>query len=137
MLIVDASVWIDALFGISNQHTNWLQKAVGRQRIGLTSLTLAEILQGVRSDARFRSFRQDLLRFPIFDAVSTDLAIAATQNYRYLRGRGITVRKTIDCLTATFCIREGHVLLHNDRDFDGFASHLGLAVVDPAVARPN
>jgi predicted nucleic acid-binding protein len=137
MLIVDASVWIDALFGISNHHTDWLRRAIGRQEIGLTSLTLCEVLQGVRSDARFRSFRRDLLRFPVFDAVSADLAIAAAVNYRLLRSRGITIRKTVDCLIATFCIQEGHVLLHNDRDFDGFASYLGLSVVDPLAAAPN
>ncbi len=137
MLIVDASVWIDALFGMTNRHTNWLRQAIGQQEIGLTSLTLCEVLQGVRSDARFRSFQRDLLTFPVFDTFGADLAIAAAMNYRTLRSRGITVRKSIDCLIATFCIDQGHVLLHNDRDFDGFVSHLGLRVVDPTAAAPN
>jgi predicted nucleic acid-binding protein len=137
MLIVDSSVWIDALFGVTNRHTNWLRRAIGREEIGLTSLSLCEILQGVRSDVRFRSFRRDLLQFPVFDTVSADLAVMAARNYRLLRGRGITVRKTIDCLIATFCIRDEHILLHNDRDFDGFAMHLGLRVVDLSTGFPN
>jgi hypothetical protein len=91
----------------------------------------------VRSEARFRSFRQDLLQFPVFDTVSADLAVLAAQNYRLLRSRGVTVRRTIDCLIATFCIRDKHILLHNDRDFDGFALHLGLRVVDVSTGFPN
>ncbi len=59
------------------------------------------------------------------------LAVAAANNYRLLRSRGITIRKTIDCLIATFCIAEGHILLHDDRDFDLFEDHLGLQVIHP------
>ena len=60
-----------------------------------------------------------------------DLARDAVRNYRTLRGRGHTVRKTIDCLIATFCIREQHWLLHRDRDFDPFEKFLELSVVHP------
>jgi predicted nucleic acid-binding protein len=54
------------------------------------------------------------------------LALAATRNYRRLRRLGVTPRSATDVLIATFCAEEGHELLHNDRDFDLMAKHLGL-----------
>ena len=63
--------------------------------------------------------------------VNPDLALQSAQNYRALRKKGITTRKTIDCLIATFCIAEHHKLLHRDSDYDGFEKHLGLSVVHP------
>jgi predicted nucleic acid-binding protein len=102
---------------------------MSRQRLGLTDLTLCEILQRLRDDAAFLQVRQDLSRFQIFTTGGVDLAAAAAQNYRWLRRKGHTIRKTIDCLIATFCREEGHWLLHRDRDFDPFEKHLGLRVV--------
>lgn len=60
-------------------------------------------------------------------------------HYRALRQRGITIRKTIDCFIATYCIHTGMGLLHTDRDFDPFESHLGLQVVHPetTTGQPN
>ncbi len=137
MVIVDTSVWIDFLRNVINPHTVWLENAILHQEIGLTSLVLCEILQGARTDARFREFRRDLLQFPIFDSGSTELAIASAQNYRLLRQDGYTVRKTIDCLIATFCMEYGHQLLHNDRDFDAFETRLGLRVLHPPATVLN
>ncbi len=67
----------------------------------------------------------------VLSSGGVEIAVAAAENYRILRTKGITVRKTIDCLIATFCIREGHELLHRDRDFDPFEMHLGLQVIHP------
>jgi hypothetical protein len=57
------------------------------------------------------------------------IAIQAARNFRTLRSRGVTIRKTIGTIIATFCIENDYDLLHNDRDFDAFAKHLGLRVV--------
>lgn len=138
MVIVDTSVWIDLLQGKTTSHASWLEAAIRNyQEIGLTSLVLCEVLQGARTDGRFSEFRRDLLRFPIFDTGSAELAISAAQNYRILRTRGITVRRTIDCLIATFCIDFGHQLLHCDGDFHHFESHLGLQVIHPPAITLN
>jgi predicted nucleic acid-binding protein len=104
---------------------------MGRQHLGLTDLSLCEILQGISADGAFNQVLNDLSRFHVFDAGGAATAVAAAQNYRLLRRRGHTVRKTIDCLIATFCLEEGHGLLHRDRDFDPFEKHLGLLVVHP------
>jgi len=79
----------------------------------------------------------DLLKFPVYEASSTRIAVSAARNFQTLRGRGITVRKTIDCLVATFCIENNHQLLHRDRDFDAFEKHLGLRVLHPPALYAN
>ena len=129
MIIVDTTVWIDYLGGTDNPHTAWLEREVTRQRLGLTDLILCEVLQGIRADAAFERIRRDLSRFEVFDTGGESLAVASARNYRSLRSRGHTVRKTIDCLIATFCLSGEHSLLHRDRDFDLFEKHLDLRVV--------
>lgn len=131
MVIVDTTVWIDYLQGISNPESDWLDRESTRQRLGLTDLNLCEVLQGVRNPASFVQVRNNLLRFAVFPTGGTALAVAAALNYQELRRHGHTVRKTIDCLIATFCLRSGHALLHRDRDFDPFETILGLNVVRP------
>lgn len=131
MIIVDSSVWIDAFGGVVNPRTVWLRSAIGREEIGLTSLILFEVLQGVRHDARFRECRETLLELPVFETVGSELAVRAAENFRHLRARAVTVRNTIDCILATFCIERRYRLLHNDRDFNAFEAHLGLDVFYP------
>ena len=94
-------------------------------------MILCEVLQGVRDDNTARKVEDLLLRFELFEIGGIDLAREAARNYRTLRRRGRTVRKTIDCLIATFCIREGHSLLHRSRDFDPFEEYLDLSVIHP------
>ena len=129
MVIVDSSVWIDYLRDTANSQTDWLEAALGRRAIGLTNLILCEVLQGIRYQRRFRLAERTLLTLPVFDIAGTRLAVGAARNYHTLQRRGITIRKTIDCLIATFCIAEDFALLHRDRDFDPFEQHLGLLVV--------
>lgn len=94
-------------------------------------MILCETLQGIRNDAAFELVRGELLRFHVFNTGGSNRAVAAASNYRVLRTRGYAVRKTIDCLIATFCIEEAHSLLHRDRDFDVFERCLRLNVVHP------
>jgi predicted nucleic acid-binding protein len=131
MTIVDTTVWIDYLAGTANQHTEWLDRELNRQRLGLTDLILCEVLQGIREESTFARVRKDLAKFEVFDSGGEASAVAAARNYRTLRAQGCTVRKTIDCLIATFCLSGGHSLLHRDRDFDLFEKHLGLRVLHP------
>jgi predicted nucleic acid-binding protein len=131
MVIVDTTVWIDYLTGAANAETDWLERELDRQRMGLTDLNLCEVLQGLRDDAAFSRVLREFRRFEVFATGGEEMAISAARNYRHLRERGYTVRKTIDCWIATFCIQERHSLLHRDRDFDPFESELGLKVIRP------
>ena len=131
MVIVDTSVWIDYLNDKANPQTIWLEYALGHEDIGISSLILCEILQGFRDHQDARKTRERLLKFPVFETGSTRLALQSAENYRALRRKGVTIRSTIDCIIATFCIEHGHRLLHKDSDFDGFEEHLGLLVLSP------
>jgi predicted nucleic acid-binding protein len=129
MVIVDTTVWVDYLRGDENPETRWLDRELQRQRLGLTDLILCDVLQGIRERRMFENVRTELLKFEIFSNGGIDLAIAAAENYRVLRQRGHTIRRTIDCLIAGFCLCNGHALLHRDRDFDAFEAALGLRVI--------
>ncbi|HXG88848.1 MAG TPA: PIN domain nuclease [Vicinamibacterales bacterium] len=131
MVIVDTTVWIDYLAGRQTEKTAWLHAHATQQPMGLTDLTLCEILQGVRDAKKAARLHKDLQSFQIFDTGGEALAVAAAHHYRHLRARGHTVRGTIDCLIATFCLAHGHTLLHDDRDYDPFEQELGLSVLHP------
>jgi predicted nucleic acid-binding protein len=131
MVIVDTTVWIDYLNGVATPEVEWLDREVTQRRLGLLDLIVCEILQGLSTDEEATRVLRQLRRFEIFETGGVELAMAAAHNYRKLRQRGRTVRKTIDCLIATFCLRGGHALLHVDRDFDAFENQLGLEVVHP------
>jgi predicted nucleic acid-binding protein len=102
-----------------------------RERLALTDLILCEVLQGVRDERMAKDVERRLLKLEVFDTGGVDVARVAARNYRALRSRGYSVPKTIDCLIATFCIREEHSLLHRDRDFDPFEAVLALSVIHP------
>jgi len=125
------TVWIDYFQGVENPETEWLNTEIDRQRLGLTDIILCEVLQGVRDDVVAKEVERRLLNLEVFDTGGVAVAREAARNYRALRSRGHTVRKTIDCLIATFCLRGQHSLLHRDRDFDPFEKFLELSVIHP------
>src|SRR5579863_10306424 len=98
MVLVDTTVWSDYLAGTANAQTLWLDSRLGTKLLGLTDLIFCEVLQGVRSDAHYLYFKRDLEKLPIFNTGGQRFALAAAENYRFLRKRGITIRTTIDCL---------------------------------------
>jgi len=131
MIIVDTTVWVDYFNAVENPETKWLDHSFGREALGLLDLILCEILQGVRNDRHFGAVKRDLLKLDVYSAGGTGFALMAARNFRDLRKRGFTVRKTVDCWIATFCIRERSGLLHRDRDYDVFEENLGLHVIHP------
>ena len=131
MILIDSTVWVDYFNGRITPQTNYLDSILTSVPILVGDLILAEVLQGFRQDADFEQARRALSKFEIVSMVSPDLAIQSARNYRTLRKKGITVRKTIDSLIATFCIENSHDLLHNDSDFDPYEQHLGLQVIHP------
>ena len=131
MLVVDTSVWVDYFNGVENAQTDFLNRVLDSTPILIGDLILAEVLQGFRHDPDFEKVRRTLGKFMQDSMVGPALAVQSARNYRFLRQKGITVRKTIDGLIATFCIENDHELLHNDTDFDGYEEHLGLHVLHP------
>jgi hypothetical protein len=131
LVIVDTTVWVGYFNGPTTPETDWLDREVGRQPLGLLDLMLCEVLQGLSTEAEASRVVRYLRRFKIYETGGIELACDSARNYRFLRSRGRTVRKTIDSLIATFCLNEGHKLLHRDRDFEPFEELLGLVVVHP------
>ena len=131
MLLVDSTVWVDYFNGIENPQTDYLHQIVDKTPILIGDLILAEVLQGFREDADFEKARRAFGKYIQVQMVNPELALQGARNYRLLRRKGITVRKTIDSLIATYCIENEHELLHNDSDFDGYEKYLGLKVVHP------
>jgi predicted nucleic acid-binding protein len=128
MVLVDTSVWVDFFNGVDTAEANELDRLLGSGRILTGDLILAEILQGFVREADYRRARNLLTDIPYTDLVGREVALAAADNYRRLRRRGITVRRTIDVIIGTFCIVNSHQLLHSDRDFDPMEEALGLRV---------
>ena len=131
MVIVDTSVWVDFLNEVDTAQARWLDQQLAKQRLGLLDIIVCEVLQGLSTDEEAAEVLRELRQFEIFETGGLELATAAARNYRSLRRRGKTVRKTLDCLIASFCLINGHALLHCDSDFDSFEKHLGLKVVHP------
>jgi len=131
MLLVDSTVWVDYFNGIENPQTDYLHQIVDKTPILVGDLILVEVLQGFREDADFEKARRALGKYMQVEMVDPELALQSARNYRLLRRKGITVRKTIDSLIATYCMENEHKLLHNDSDFEGYEKHLGLKVVHP------
>jgi predicted nucleic acid-binding protein len=126
VILVDSSVWVDYFNGQSTRETDNLDSLLGTEPIAIGDLILAEVLQGFRSDADYKVAKELLARLTIYDLLGESLAIKTADNYRALRRRGITVRKTADTIIATFCIERRFPLLYSDRDFDPFVKYLGL-----------
>ncbi len=126
MIIVDTSVWVDYFNGKLSEETDSLDSMLGNQEILLGDLILTEILQGFQEDRLFREAQNMLENFPIVPMLGMQLAIKSAKNYRTLRKRGVTVRKTIDVMIGTYCIEQHIPLLYADRDFDPMVRHLGL-----------
>ncbi len=131
MILVDASVWIDFLRGVTSWQSQLLRKLIDERQIATADLILCEVLQGATSDRDFNFIESLMSDLPCLVISGREIAVEAARNYRLLRDRGITIRKTVDTLIATRCIRDDLTLFHKDRDFDPFAQHLGLKIIGP------
>jgi hypothetical protein len=129
MILVDSSVWIDYYNGKITPQTDWLDSVLGKEMIVTGDIILVEILQGFKRDRDFHKAKELLLSFPFMEMLGRELAVKSAENYRFLRKKGVTVRKTIDVIIGTFCIQYGLTLLHDDQDFVPIEKHLKLKAV--------
>jgi len=129
MLVVDTSVWIDYFNGVDTPGAALLDSALGQRHVLICDLVLAELLSGFATEREAKAAIEWLAPFECVTVGGADVAIAAAANYRHLRRKGATVRKTIDLLIGTYCLLHDHELLHADRDFEPLSRHLGLRVL--------
>jgi predicted nucleic acid-binding protein len=128
MIFLDSTVLIDYFNGKTNRQVEVLDSILGQELVVIGDYVLTEVLQGFRSDKDFKKAKTILLSFPCFDIGGKEIAIQSANNYRLLRKKGVTIRKTIDVIIATFCIENNFTLLHNDKDFEPFEIYLKLKV---------
>lgn len=129
LILVDSSVWVEYFRGTVTRQTETLDLLLRRELLAIGDLILTEVLQGIDDDREFRTVQRLLTSLHVVEMGGQDIALQAARNYRLLRRRGITIRKTIDTIIATRCIESGYDLLHSDRDFNPFSTYLGLSVV--------
>lgn len=132
MILVDTSVWIDYFNGVQNQHTDTLDAGIVEGTIAMGDLIFLEILQGIRDDRDYRLTKQTLLTLEPLEMFGEGMSEKCAENYRALRKKGITIRKTTDVIIASFCIEQRIPLLFLDHDFIPFVEHLGLGSVLPS-----
>ena len=129
MILVDSGVWIDYFTGIDNKQTATLDKTLGVQSVAAGDLILTEVLQGFRHDRDYRTAKALFDNVTIFEMLGRDMAIRSAENFRTLRKKGITIRKTADVIIASFCIKQKIPLLFSDKDFKPFVKYLGMTEV--------
>jgi len=128
MIIADTSVWIDYVRGVESVQTDLLDYELLHDRVATGDIIIVEFLQGFREEKDLKIAKKIMDRLEYYDFLGKEMAIIAAGNYRTLRKNGVTARKTIDVIIATFCIEKGFELLHNDRDFDPMEKYLGLKI---------
>ena len=133
MILVDSSVWINYFNGRITWQTEMLDQMLQQVPVCTGDLILAEVLQGFRKDHEYKKAKEVLSILPCKQLGGYDIAIQSAENYRTLRKKGITVRKTIDIIIGTFCIVENIPLLHDDRDFDPLTEHLSLKTISQTI----
>ena len=126
MILVDSSVWIDYFRGTITVQTERLDALLGSEPLAVGDLVLTEVLQGFNSERDFNQARRLLTALDVVEIGGREIAIQAARHFRTLRLLGVTVRKTIDTLIATFCIEKDYALLYSDRDFEPFVERLGM-----------
>jgi predicted nucleic acid-binding protein len=117
MVMVDTTVWIDFFSARSYPHVKVLENLiVNRENICICGIILTEVLQGIRKDREYRR-TQELFKSLIFLPMEYSSFIQSAEIYRTLRRKGITIRKSLDCMIASIAIENDIPLLHNDKDF--------------------
>ena len=126
MILVDSSVWIDYFSGNGSPETDFLDGVLGVSAIAVGDLILTEVLQGFRHDKDYKTAKRLLEELTTFELLGIKIAVKSADNFRKLRKKGVTIRKTADVIIASFCIEHNLPLLFSDKDFKPFVQHLGL-----------
>ena len=129
MIMVDSSVWIDYFTGVASKPTDPLDKTLGQEHVAVGDLILTEVLQGFRRDQDYETAKALFDELTVFEMLGKIMALKSADNFRALRKRGITVRKTADVIIASFCIERKFPLLFSDKDFTPFVKYLGLVEI--------
>jgi len=129
-IIVDTSVWIQFLNGVPSKEVDYLKEAIlVGELVYVCPIIIQEVLQGIRDDKQYEVVKDYLLAFDRLEWEPVAAGIAAADLYRALRKKGITIRKSNDCLIAAFAKEFGLSVLQVDRDFQLIAEAGAISIV--------
>ena len=126
MILADTSIWIDFFNGKITTETNFLDNALAEGNVIIGDLIVLEILQGIRHEQDYNKTKKALATLEQFELFGNSMVFECASNFRKLRKKGLTIRKTADLIIASFCIKNKIPLLFSDRDFIPFTEHLNL-----------
>lgn len=118
--IFDTSVWISYSKGVENPQTLMLENYLKNfpNQIYITPTILQEFLMGLRYEPDFVKYKFQLQSLNAFKSDWEKTSIDAAKLYFDLRKKGVTIRKSNDCLIAQVAIEHDTLLVHIDSDFD-------------------
>jgi predicted nucleic acid-binding protein len=126
--IFDTSVWINFIKNNESKETTLLAEYVkySSKNILLTPTIIQEILQGVRTEAEFFQKKKVLESYNLLKPDWEKTSIDSAKLYFDLRKKGVTIRKSTDCLIAQIAIENDILLVHIDSDFELIAKNSPL-----------
>jgi predicted nucleic acid-binding protein len=131
MVIIDTSAWIEYFRNGTPEVVRMVDYCLEHDLAGIGDLIYCEVVQGIRTKSERTEVSTLFLSLPQYEMVGFQIAEKAAENYRLLRTKGITIRKTIDVIIGTFCAENSLEFIHNDRDFDLLAHHIHLKIYEP------
>jgi len=126
MIFIDTSAWIEYFNDTGHNVVRDIEYALDNELICLGDLVYCEVLQGIKNKRELNIVKK------VFSTLQKDIVGGfevcekASENYKYLRAEGVTVRKTIDIIIGTFCLENGYEIIHSDRDYTYMEKHLNL-----------
>jgi len=131
-LIFDTSIWIDFLKNRVTPEADLLTSYIEHDdQVLLIPTILQEVLQGIREDKQYVHIKEIFSYFTVLQISPVQAAIGAAELYRGLRKKGLTIRKSNDCLIAFYAIEFSTPLVHSDKDFELISKHSKLKIWHP------
>lgn len=126
--IVDTSIWVNYYNSVKDEKSEMVNKLIDADEVIILPIILQETLQGIKVDKIFELTKELLLSYHLIRIDPVYSAIRAANLYRFLRKKGITIRKPNDCLIASICIDNNFHIFHNDKDFDNISKYTSLKI---------
>lgn len=127
-ILPDTSIWITFFNNPTSPIAEKLYSLIEEDRIIICPPIYQEILQGTKDQKSFQTLSEKLASLARLNADPYIAAAGAAQIYSSLRQKGVTIRKSNDCLIAWYAIQNNIQIWHQDRDFDRIASQKKLMI---------
>lgn len=129
-VIVDSDVWSEAfrkLTGEPSPEREMLAELVAAGRVQMLGCIRQEVLQGIKHAEVFGRIRQSLRPYPDWPVSTPEYELAA-EFFNTCRSKGIQ-GSTTDFLICACSVTSGLPILTRDKDFQLYAQHLPLTLV--------